>query len=96
MPRNLAFPVAALAALILIAAGCDQQPTEVQAFPIDGLAFSYTIGDPGETDGVPLTPIKDGYEPRAYWFPSTNETTSLRTGRTSRGTPTTPGSARLR
>ena len=68
MPRTLAFHAAALAALMLIAAGCDQQPTEVQEFRIDGVAFSY-IGFEGDADDAPQSATSVEHSEA---FPSTN------------------------
>lgn len=68
MPSK-SFQRAILATLTLIfMAACNEQPTGIGAPDVGDLAFA-TIGDPGVTDGVPLTPTSVDH---AVAFPSTN------------------------
>ena len=68
----LRIPVALVAALTLtFVAGCSEHPTDVGIQSPAEVAFA-SIGDPGVTDGVPLTPTAP--EAHDYVFPSTNET----------------------
>lgn len=67
-------PVAILAALgLFLFAACSETPTDLTDSAADALGFDVvfsTIGDPGVTAGVPLTPTVNDY---AWTFPSTNE-----------------------
>lgn len=68
----LGIPAALVAAITLtFMAGCSEHPTDVGIQSSAEVAFA-SIGDPGVTDGVPLTPTAP--EAHDYVFPSTNET----------------------
>jgi hypothetical protein len=67
----LKFPAAVMVAFALtLMAACADTPTEQSAAVADNVLASSTIGDPGVTDGVPLSATTVDH---ATVFPSTNE-----------------------